>query len=567
MANNLIKQLGEMSVIPADKKACEEWFRMADAVAFLERNARADEFVIYATAQFVFMHTVFVPISDVAASDAESLLSWGFNASSSWSISTTLSEPPSVSISKPLEDFRGKCFKNAEQFVFARFFEGHLGDKSYFEILQKFLHISDLHLIAERNSYCRLDERGDVEECIRIIQIPEKGKAFGLNVVTCKRELLDRYAALTDSVMVRTFDFTRYLPSEFNGWSQARDAQKFDGKNLKYHLHVQSNNASFMRGVQIIEPQISKAALANYFAYGETKKRRYESFIAQDWKNDRIVEISCEPDKTANYFTKSNLPFELSPAFSRPEVLLKYKADTEKYQIRDRTITCRGTWYLDSIDINEAGQVHAYICDLRDLPYEEQLHWKAYNEPPKASLSKRAITNDFEGNWHMEYDPLVSLKELIRKWTGKKFPWWTLRNEKLPDLVHYPVTSSADEWADELLHLDQLVVEGFEEGWLKDQAKKLGRTPDIKFRSLKLVEECFMGLGIESEHAYQIMTPLQELHTLRSKLKGHASGEEAVKIKQRTIKEFKSYKNHFRKLCGEIDKALNTIEESLVKCF
>ena len=43
--------------------------------------------------------------------------------------------------------------------------------------------------------------------------------------------------------------------------------------------------------------------------------RQYASFIAEDWKNRVIREISCAPGHTANYFTESDLPFELSPAF------------------------------------------------------------------------------------------------------------------------------------------------------------------------------------------------------------------------------------------------------------
>lgn len=79
-------------------------------------------------------------------------------------------------------------------------------------------------------------------------------------------------------------------------------------------------------------------------------------------------------------------------------MLLKYKADRDKYTVGERYVSCRATWHLRGIDVNEAGQVHAYICDLRSLPYSEQLHWLSYNEPPKTSISSRAITNDFKGS-------------------------------------------------------------------------------------------------------------------------------------------------------------------------
>jgi len=71
-----------------------------------------------------------------------------------------------------------------------------------------------------------------------------------------------------------------------------------------------------------------------------------------------ITEISCNPTCLANYFTKSDLPFEISPAFFRPEVLLRYKSDPDKYELTIRSISCRDAWYLQTYDINDAGQVH-----------------------------------------------------------------------------------------------------------------------------------------------------------------------------------------------------------------
>jgi hypothetical protein len=102
-------------------------------------------------------------------------------------------------------------------------------------------------------------------------------------------------------------------------------------------------------------------------------------------------------------------------------VLLKYKADSEKYRLQDRSISCRGAWHLDTYDINEAGQIHTYLIYLRNLPYEEQLYWKAFNEEPKAPISKRAVATDFEGSWDLEYDSLQSLKMARR--TAREASW------------------------------------------------------------------------------------------------------------------------------------------------
>lgn len=295
------------------------------------------------------------------------------------------------------------------------------------------------------------------------------------------------------------------------------------------------------------------------------EERQYASFIAQDWKHKIVREISCAPGYTANYFTPSDLPFELSPAFFRPEVLSKYKTDSDKYRLEDRSIQCRGAWHLQTYDINDAGQVHTYLVYLRNLPFEEQLYWKSYNEIPRAPISKRAIETDFKGNWYLEHDPLSSLKEKIRELDHLQLPWWTLRSEKLLDAVHYPVTSSADEWANEILHLDQLVIEGFESKWLRTKAQSLGRNPDAKFGSIKLVEECLIALGFSADDASGNVASLRKIHELRTKLKGHASAESAQALKQQAINDHGSYKKHFRDLCGECDESIKLITEAFKK--
>jgi len=114
----------------------------------------------------------------------------------------------------------------------------------------------------------------------------------------------------------------------------------------------------------------------------------------------------------------------------------------------------------------------------------------------------------------------------------------------------------------EVLHLDQLVVEGFEGKWLRRRAIGLGRKPESKFRSLKLIEECLIGLGFEEEHAVEITRPLHEVHALRSKLSAHASGESGQGTKQGILNEHGSYRKHFSALCKVCDDSIRTIAEA-----
>jgi hypothetical protein len=449
-----------------------------------------------------------------------------------------------------------------ERLIFARQFEARSGEKHYYEILQKFTHTFDIHFMHERETYCRLDERGDLEDMIRIVERPGKGERFATTLVAFKRELLDQYLVVTDSALVRMFDFTRYRPGRFHAWREEHDSQLHINGDLHYRLHVERGHASYARGFQIVRPLASKEGILRSFGTAK-EESQYASFVALDWKNKVVREISCAPGQTASYFTPSDLPFETSPAFFRPEVLLKYKTDSNKYRLDGRSISCRGGWHLQTYDINDAGQVHTYVVYLRNLPYHEQLYWKSYNEAPKAPISNRAFTTDFQGNWDLDYDPLNSLNAIVGELDYNQVPWWTLRSEKLCQQLHYPVTSSADEWANEILYLDQLIVEGFETKWLRNKAQSLGRAPNVKFGSLRLLEECLIAIGFAVEDAKDLIAPLKEAHDLRSKIKGHASGEGAAAIRKQILKEHGEYKEHFRVLCKRCDESMRTIAEAL----
>lgn len=548
---------------PAERAAFEAWIEREDAIDFLRTNAEAEDLILFASFPHLFVHAVGVAAERVNPMDVEDLLGWNFNAhDGSWGVCYRFS-PPDIWVNPPLSSTATKTLEHGTKFVFHREFEGLIGEKRYIEILQEFLHIFGLHFVAERNAYCRLDDRGEYDDVIRILHAPRDGDFEG-TLVLCLRSVLDEWMTLTDSVVVQTFDITRFNSESFSRWAHPADPKRTVEEDMMFDSVLQSGTGSYRRGVQIVRSPLAKQDLVDREdPRTRQEAREYASFLAYDFKHGAIAEISTVPGQTANYFQESDLPFEMSPAFFRAEVLLKYKTDRDRYKVGDRSLSCRGAWALKTFDVNEHSQVHTYIVYLRHLPYEEQIYWKAFNEAPKGGLSKRAIRTDFEGRWYQDYDPLPSLRSCLVEWVRRQVPWWTPRNKDLIEQVHYPVSSAADEWAEELLRLDQLVVEGFEEKRLRSLATELGRAPAKELRSLKLVEECLMGMGLEEERARQVTRPMFVLHDLRSKVKGHASGREAAEIKRNVLATHRSYRNHFEALCAQIDEAVRAIDWAL----
>jgi hypothetical protein len=557
-----IKQLAHLSHKPEyGSEGYKNWVEQDDFVRFLQAIPRASDVILYASVPyFTFIYGVLVPKRLVTPPNIDDLDHWSCNPFSSWGITMSYGKRRKVSLSPPLSHTGSTTLDRGEQIVFARQFDGRQEQRSYIEVSQQLTHVFDLHWVPEREAYCRFDDRDDVEEVVRVVNFSSQSARDEGQVVTIVRSTLDEYLVITDQVLLLLYESARFEPKSFGGWQNQDVLHHQQEPEIYYHIGQNAEIASYLRGFQIIRPAVSKKDVLGQSGIGRHKKRQYATFIAHDWKHGVVHECSCDPKLLGNYFVKSDLPYETSPVFFRPEVLQKYKADTDKYQLHDRSITCRHAWHLQTYDVNEAGQVHTYLVYLSHLPYEEQLYWKSFNEAAKDPISRRAFQTDFEGKWDLEYDPLQSLRRVLLALHENQVSWWTLRESNLLEKAHYPVTKAADEWAKELHALDKLVVEGFVTDDLRTRAVSLGRTVDRQWRSLKLLEEVLRGLGSDEEQLREVVGPLRELNSLRSKISGHAAGSEAERIKAEVLKKHKTYPSHFRNLCTQCDSAIRTLQ-------
>jgi hypothetical protein len=241
----------------------------------------------------------------------------------------------------------------------------------------------------------RLDENGDLFDVIKIVEMRKEDWIENVTVIAIRTKDFAEYMRLSDMGMVVIFDFTRTDGRSFHGW---QDQERFDrnAPDLFYDGGVMPGHASYAAGRQIVRPAITmEEIIKEHMEARNPSNRQYAVFKAINLRTNERIEVSCDPKGLSNYFQpESNLPLEMSPVFFRGEVLMRYKADPDKYELHDRSIYCRGTWSLRTYDINDAGQVHTYLRYLRDLPYNEQVYWQSFNEWPKGELSKRAITTD-----------------------------------------------------------------------------------------------------------------------------------------------------------------------------
>ena len=286
-------------------------------------------------------------------------------------------------------------------------------------------------------------------------------------------------------------------------------------------------------------------------------------FIVADWRNGRVTTVSTDPATTTNYFvaSKNTLPFETSPASFRPEVLSKYNADGEKYTVTEDAISCRGGWSLKRYWANDAGQVCAYICDLRQLPHEEQVHWSLNNEEPKAGLPEHVIKTDFHGEWLDEDDlpPIAVLIDLLNRWIQDGVTWWRWVAEGSPECLTVPRTGSRNEWLDACLSLSNDVVEGFDLGRIRIRLREVGGEYAGQERSVLLLQRVLRSLGlIEANERLEALWDVCELRLPRA----HATGEKGRQFSDAALRAHGSCAAHFEDLCARLAAELKLIEEA-----
>lgn len=560
----LIEEILKLDEVPTDSKAYSNWISANSHLRFLQENELSNELAIYLSSEYTFVHSLVVPNAKLSPIDKDDLMKWSsspFNPIASY---VTGGGREDIWIERALDQDGSKTLQGAMQLIFARTFDGWTGTgRNYYELNHEYAHLAEIHWRPEKNAYCRFNQHGDIEAVVSVTTREDKKSQISL--VSFSWELLAEYLAASKSSLVRMFDFTLAPSSKFNGWPNQTPENFYDNfENIFYHQLIVPSYASYARGVQVIRPRRPDKTVFTSITdtwFGK-KNKKYVEFIAYDWRHKRVAKISTDPNATANYFnaTSNPLPFELSPAFFRPEVLLKYKADRDKYTVREREISCRAAWYLKGIDVNEAGQIHAYICDLRHLPYEEQLHWLSFNEPPKANISQRAFINDFKGEWVNFMEPLQEVLAIIQHWKEDKVNWWTLRDEKLLDRVNTPLTESRDEWAESFMDLAKLVIEGFETKHIRIKLAQYQVLYKEDDKTIVLLEKLINREKTTSE--IQKLNGLRTVQLLRSKIKGHVGGDEAEQIVQNALMEYETFSNHFRQICLQVAKELEIIEKT-----
>lgn len=554
----------EFSRVPEGRKA--DWLEGAvDSVELLKRAfSDYNEVILLATNAYFYVHALLVPNIRVKHPDHEDLLNIDVKPYDTWQISEVYNHngDSRFCMTSPFEGTRCRSLIGGEKIVTMRDFDG-VKDCPRIDVSQKIVHCLGLYWNDDRSAYCLINGEGEEEKIIYVYS--DRDSEFWSNVraVIIKKIHIERYLALSGMSMVTQFCFRRHIPMSKYSWNE-KNVKIHKEPDLYFRHHATLGESSVAEGHMIFRANIDATSSLDRKKLDAHNKKKYASFKIYDMKNRKLTETSCGPEHVSNYFTESDLPWETSPAFFNPEVLTKYRSNTEKYTIQNGTISCRNSWYLRSYDINSAGQVHVYLCDLAELPYREQLYWASFNERPKAGISSRAFKADFLAEFSNEDDPLEELRSIIKRLNKEKFSWWSNRTEYIVDGVQVLATDSVEAWGNELLALDKLTVEGFNPKGLKKIIHSISDEDKKNSGSIDLLKYALQDVGgISEEQSKALVEPLREIHRLRSDVQAHSSTRKRRSAESHARRKHDDLRVHFVDIVSRTRDAMKFIETAL----
>jgi hypothetical protein len=188
------------SIAPTQSTEFEKWLEFTDALAFLT-NSTTGDIPVYLSSKYFFVYSVIVPKKRLKDDYIADLMKWNFGVSSGWGYGGSFNSTR-LKIISPLDHTSSSILDEGEAIFYLRSL--YNDSNSYLELNQRRAHVLDIHQVEKRRAYCRVDEEtGDLVDIVTYSKDDEI-------LCTIERDALDFYLYLTDSVLVRVFDVTRW---------------------------------------------------------------------------------------------------------------------------------------------------------------------------------------------------------------------------------------------------------------------------------------------------------------------------------------------------------------------
>ena len=422
----------------------------------------------------------------------------------------------------------------------------------YIEISEEFCHFHDLYHNRETDEYIKIDDAGN-EEIVAVIKDDE---------VKIRLKEIRQFLAVKEVYLSILFEFNEYSEysiqelelsknkgSEMMGLNALKsqpDPSTIFGEFQREDLicwtfsHVDTPNREFrsdsrLRGRKLIKPlPKSKSGFGDFAEESE----HYAEFIVDvDEGGDKVLH-TCNPRNLNDFPSGSSDPsWSFNYVYFRKQVLDKYYNELSKYSVENSIIRCGSLWSMKIDDHQSPSIVCVFLRDLGiDLPYTEQLHWRAYNIPPEGEISETAIRRNFMGEWASSDQPDFLFKQSYNQLQDicvESLGWQLLKPLGPKDRYHLqrlriPVSDEQCHFDDLVQDLQMVLIESLN---VKELKKRLPATdqPILKGkRGIEILKEVLSFHAIEGvDHHIEFLQKLQALRSLGS---GHLKGGDYQKI-------------------------------------
>lgn len=407
------------------------------------------------------------------------------------------------------------------------------------------------------NKFIKIDDDG-IEHLVAIIE-PNRIQ-IRLKEIRQFLAIKDMYLSIQFDCRVNSINSLKELGLN-EGGSDQRDGLICWG----HHYGELSGISSYRAFSRLLEKRLFAPlpkSKSGFWGFAEEPKKKEVEFIISVDEDGEEVTYTSDPDALANYFgANPDAPHYLTPVHFRKQVLDKYYQQPGKYSVEDSILGCGYLWSMQ-LDNHHAEKVCAWLGDLgRDLPYEEQLHWRAYNIPPEGGVSqtyfKRQILAQFADSdtpEHLFRRRYFELKKICEEQLG-----WQLLLPLSDGDEHYfksiriPATDEQKVFDELILGLSKTLIDSLNEKSLNKLISSEQRA-DIK-GSIALLEVVLSSCGVEDAEKHTSF--LRKLQNLRSSSSAHRKGSNYEKIAQDLGIDSQNLRTVFT---GILEKALAVLD-------
>lgn len=505
------KRTGKGKATRMDGNIEKEQARLAQAefLTWMGRELRATDMLdVYAYERGTAIFCALIPDAKAAQSMKRSSWDLRYGSGAPGSIVYGLRE------AKTVEYFRFGNDDGVEPLIILREFHGIR--PNYAEIGEEFRLFHGLYHDRQSDRYIKIDDAGS--ETIVAEVSPQR--------VRIRVKEIRQFLAIKEMHLVVTFDCD--VGSEatlsqlgLTAGPQAQHTGEILTYSLAYGDYSTSAESAFstLLGKRLITPLPKEQS--GFWGFAPEEEDRYVEFIIGVDEAGKDVLHSSDHERLGNLFGGNpGAPQYLTPVYFRRAVLDKYYQQSSKYSVEDGYLRCGGFWGM-RMDNHQKDQVMAWLGDLgRDLPYEEQLHWRSYNIQPNGRISattyRRQILAVATNSDRPEHE-FSRLYQRLAASCAEVLGWQVLLPLASEDLHHLggiriPATDEQKDFDDLVLALTKILVDSLNEKELSNLVPAAERG-EIK-GSISRLEKAMAARGVVGfEEHIKFLRSLQELRS------------------------------------------------------